>query len=49
MNFSFNCVQDAMDLGGSLAYQLATAFLRDMMNDLVSIVSSPPDEAIAAS
>jgi hypothetical protein len=38
-----------MDLGGSLAYQLATAFSRDMMNDLARIVSSPPDRAIAAS
>jgi hypothetical protein len=38
-----------MDLDGSLAYQLAAAFSRDMMNDLVRVVSSPPDEAIAAS
>jgi hypothetical protein len=37
-----------MDLGGSLAYQLATAFSRDMMNDLTRVVSSPPDEGIAA-
>jgi hypothetical protein len=41
--------QDAMFLGGSLAYQLAIAFLRDMMNDLARVVSSPLDEAIAAS
>jgi hypothetical protein len=40
---------DAMDLGGSLAYQLAVAFLRDMVNDLSRVVSSLPDEAIAAS
>jgi hypothetical protein len=38
-----------MDLDDSLAYQLAAAFSRDMMNDLVRVVSSPPDEAIAAS
>jgi hypothetical protein len=38
-----------MDLSGSLAYQLAATFLRDMMNDLVRIVSSPPEEAITAS
>jgi hypothetical protein len=37
-----------MDLSGSLTYQLATAFSRDIMNDLVRVVSSPPDEAIAA-
>jgi hypothetical protein len=38
-----------MDLGGSLAYQLAATFSRDMMNDLVRVVLSPPDEAIVAS
>jgi hypothetical protein len=38
-----------MDLGGSLAYYLTAAFLRDMMNDLVRVVSSPPDEAIVTS
>jgi hypothetical protein len=38
-----------MDLSGSLAYQLVAAFSRDMINDLVRIVSSPPDEAITAS
>jgi hypothetical protein len=38
-----------MDLGGSLAYQLANAFSRDMMNDLARVASSPPDEAIATS
>jgi hypothetical protein len=38
-----------MDLGGSLAYQLVAAFWRVMMNDLARVVSSPPDEAIAAS
>jgi hypothetical protein len=38
-----------MDLGGSLTYQLAAAFLRDMMNDLARVVLSPPDEAIVAS
>jgi hypothetical protein len=38
-----------MDLGGSLAYQLAAIFSRDMMNYLVRVVSSPPDEAIVVS
>jgi hypothetical protein len=38
-----------MDLGGNLAYQLTVAFLRDMMNDLERVVSSPSDEAITAS
>jgi hypothetical protein len=37
-----------MDLGGSLAYQLAVAFYSDMINDLARVVSSPPNEAIAA-
>jgi hypothetical protein len=37
-----------MDLNGSLAYQLAATFLRDMMSDLVRVVTSPPDEAIMA-
>jgi hypothetical protein len=43
------CAQDAMDLDGSLAYQLVAAFSRDMMNDLARVVSSPPDETIMAS
>jgi hypothetical protein len=38
-----------MDLGGSLAYQLAAAFSRDVMNDLARVVSSPLDEAITTS
>jgi hypothetical protein len=38
-----------MDLGSSIAYQLAAAFLRDMMNDMARVVSSPPDETIASS
>jgi hypothetical protein len=40
---------DVMDLGGSLANQLAAVFSSDMINDLVRVVSSPPNEAIAAS
>jgi hypothetical protein len=40
---------DVMDLGGNLTYQLAIAFSRDMMNDLVRVVSSSLDKAIAAS
>jgi hypothetical protein len=48
-NFSFNYAHDVIDLEGSLAYQLAAAFLSDMMKHLVRVVSSPPNEAIAAS
>jgi hypothetical protein len=48
-NFCLSCVHDVIDLNGSLAYQLAYAFLSDMMNDLARVVSSPPNEAIAAS
>jgi hypothetical protein len=36
-----------IDLGCNLAYQFATAPLSDMMNDLVRVVSMPPNEAIA--
>jgi hypothetical protein len=49
MNFSLSCAHDAMDLGGSLAYQLAVAFLSYMMNDLARVILSSPNEAIAAS
>jgi hypothetical protein len=38
-----------MDLGGSLANQLAAVFSSDMINDLVRVVSSLLNEAIAAS
>jgi hypothetical protein len=48
-NFSLSYAHDAMDIGSSLSYQLATAFSRDMMNDSARVISSPPDEAIAAS
>jgi hypothetical protein len=37
-----------MDLGCNLAYQLAAAFLSDIMNDSARVISSPPTEAIAA-
>jgi hypothetical protein len=40
---------DVVDLGGSLAYQLVAAFSCDMISDLTRVVSSPPNEAIAAS
>jgi hypothetical protein len=40
---------DAMDLSGSLVYQLVAIFSSDVMNDLVRVVSSPPNKAIAAS
>jgi hypothetical protein len=49
MNFSLSYAHDVMDLGGSLAYQFAAAFSSDMMNDLASVVLSPPNEAIAVS
>jgi hypothetical protein len=42
------CAYVAMDLGGNLVYQFAAAFLRDMMNNLARVVSSPPNVAIAA-
>jgi hypothetical protein len=48
-NFSCRCAHDVMDLGGTLAYQLATAFSSDMINDLARVVSSPLNKAIAAS
>jgi hypothetical protein len=48
-NFSLSCTHDVMDLGGNLAYQLAAAFSRDMMNDLARVMSFLPDEAITAS
>jgi hypothetical protein len=38
-----------MDLGCSFAYQLATTFSSNIMNDLAMVVSSPPAEAIATS
>jgi hypothetical protein len=38
-----------IDLGGSLVYQFAAAFLSDIMNDFARVVSPPPNEAIAAS
>jgi hypothetical protein len=49
MNFSFNCAHDMIDLEGSLMYQLAAAFSRAMMKDLVRVVSSLLNDAIAAS
>jgi hypothetical protein len=44
-----SCARDMIDLSGSLAYQLAVAFLSDIMNDLTRVVLSPLIEAIAAS
>jgi hypothetical protein len=44
-----SCAHGVIDLGGSHAYQLAAVFSSDMMNDLVRVVSSPLNEAIAAS
>jgi hypothetical protein len=43
-----SCAHDLMDLGGSLAYQLAIAFSSDMINDLGRVILSPLNEAIAA-
>jgi hypothetical protein len=48
-NFSLSCTHDVIDLNGSLAYQLAAVFSCDMMNNLARVVSSSPNEAIAAS
>jgi hypothetical protein len=48
-NFSLSSAHDVMDLGGSLAYQLAAPLSRDIMNDLARVVVSPLDEAIAVS
>jgi hypothetical protein len=48
-NFPFSCAHDMIDLGGSLAYQFIAAFSSDIMNDFARVVSSLPNEAIAAS
>jgi hypothetical protein len=48
-NFSVNYAHGIIDLEGSLAYQLAAVFSSDIMNDLARVISSPPNEAIAAS
>jgi hypothetical protein len=47
-NFSLRWYQDVIDLGCNLAYQFAVTPSCDMINDLVRVVSLPPDEAIAA-
>jgi hypothetical protein len=38
-----------MDSGWSLAYQLVVAPSNEMISDLASVISSPPNEAIVAS
>jgi hypothetical protein len=38
-----------MDLGGNLTYQLVATFSSDMINDLARVISSPLNEASAAS
>jgi hypothetical protein len=38
-----------MHFCGSLEYQFAVAYFREMMSDLVRIASSPPAEAMVAS
>jgi hypothetical protein len=48
-DFSFNWPQDVIDLDYNRAYQFIVALSSDMVNNLVRVVSSPPDEAIAAS
>jgi hypothetical protein len=45
-NFFFNRAHDIIDLKGSLTYQLAAAFLSNIMNDLARVVSSPQNKAI---
>jgi hypothetical protein len=49
MNFSFNCCQEYMHLGGSLDYQFIAASSSEMKRDLVRVASSPPAEAMTAS
>jgi hypothetical protein len=44
-----SCANDVMDLGGSLVYQLVAVLSSDMINDLARVITSPPNEAIAAS
>jgi hypothetical protein len=48
-NFSLSCAHDVMDLGGSLVYQLVAVLSSDMINDLARVITSPLNEAIAAS
>jgi hypothetical protein len=43
------CAHDVIDLGRSIAFQLGVAFSSDVINDLARVISSPPNEAIAAS
>jgi hypothetical protein len=42
-------VHDVIDLDSNLAYQLAIVFSSNMINDLARFVSSPQNDAIAAS
>jgi hypothetical protein len=44
-----SCAHDVIDLGDSLAFQLAATLSSDVINDLARVISSPPNEAIAAS
>jgi hypothetical protein len=46
--FSFNCPQEVIGLGYSLAYQFVAALSSDMMIDLAKVVSFPTNEDIAA-
>jgi hypothetical protein len=48
-NFSFNCCQEYMHLGGSLEYQFVAASYREIMRDLMRVASSPPAEAMTTS
>jgi hypothetical protein len=45
-NFYLSYAHDVMDLGGSLAYQLATTFSSDMINDLARVIWSPQNDSL---
>jgi hypothetical protein len=46
-NLSRRLLQESMDNGGSLVYQVRAGPSRAMMKDLAIVASSPPDDAMA--
>jgi hypothetical protein len=44
-NLSRRLLQESMDNGGILVYQVRAGPSRAMMNDLAIVASSPPDDA----
>jgi hypothetical protein len=48
-NFSLSCYQEYMHFGGSLQYQFATMFSREMMRDSARVALFPPGEVMSAS